>query len=155
MSMPPNRPRPGLPPTAPPVPGAPPKSRPVDVDTGFWLWLAALPMMTAGYLVTMLTSPVIAQTGALYSFVGVIAVVVCALVVAFLMLMRAGYRWARTVLTGGGVAAMVYAISGLFEADRRPLVAVTVAATGIFGSVLIAGGTYLLHRSDAQGYFVR
>ena len=40
-------------PSAPPVrpPGSSP-ARPPDVDTGFWLWVAALPLMMAGYLVT-------------------------------------------------------------------------------------------------------
>ena len=27
--------------------------RPVDVDTGFWLWVAALPLMVAGYVVDL------------------------------------------------------------------------------------------------------
>ena len=33
--------------------------------------------------------------------------------------------------------------------------AVTFAITGIFGSVLIAGGVYLLHRKDAHAFFTR
>ncbi|HET9876551.1 MAG TPA: hypothetical protein VFQ37_12440 [Mycobacterium sp.] len=148
-------PPPGWQPTQPPA--APPKrpARPVDVDTGFWLWLVALPVMTTGYVVNLLSSPAVARTGALYPAVVLIAVVLCAVVVTFLVLMRSGYRWARTVLTGGGVAAVVYAITALFDADVKPVIAVTSAVTGIVGSVLIAGGTFLLHRSDAQGYFIR
>jgi hypothetical protein len=46
-------------------------------------------------------------------------------------------------------------MSGLSHADARPTVAVTVAVTGIVGSVLIAAGTFLLHRADAQEYFTR
>jgi hypothetical protein len=34
-------------------------------------------------------------------------------------------------------------------------VAVVTAVTGIVGSVLIAAGTFLLHRSEAQAYFTR
>ena len=29
------------------------QARPLDVDTGFWLWLAALPLMVTGYLVDL------------------------------------------------------------------------------------------------------
>lgn len=156
MTVPPTWPPPGWPPAPPPPPGRPARPpRPVDVDTGFWLWLAALPVLTTGYLVNTLASPVIGRTGALYPVVGLIAVLVDTLAVAFLILMRSGYRWARTALTGGGVAAVVYAVTGVFDADQRPVVAVTGAVTGIVGSVLIAGGTYLLHRSDAQDYLTR
>ncbi|MEO8813756.1 MAG: hypothetical protein ABI307_14845 [Mycobacterium sp.] len=127
----------------------------MDVDTGFWLWLAALPLMTTGYVVKLLVDLAADRTAALYPIVGLTATVLCVVVVTFLVLMRSGYRWARTLLTGGGVAAVVYAINGLLEADARPVIAVTSAITGIVGSVLIAGGTLLLHRTDAQGYFTR
>ena len=53
--------------------------------------------------------------------------------------MRSGRRWARTALTGGGVAAVVYAVTGLFDADARPLIAVFSAVTGIVGSVFLGG----------------
>jgi hypothetical protein len=125
------------------------------VDTGFWLWLAALPVMTTGYAVNVVTSPAVRRTAALYPVVGLMAVVVGAVVVTFLVLMRSGYRWARTALTGGGVAAAVYAVTGLVDADPRTAIAVISAVTGIVGSVLIVGGTFLLHRRDAQGYFTR
>jgi hypothetical protein len=147
------------PPTWPQQPGPPQQhgrpARPADVDTGFWLWLAALPVMTTGYVVSVVTSPAVSRTKLLYPIVALIAVIVCAVVVTFLVLMRSGYRWARTTLTGGGVAAVVYAVTGMFDPDPRPLTAVIAAVTGIVGSVLIAGGTFLLHRSDAQGYFTR
>ncbi|HEU4362912.1 MAG TPA: hypothetical protein VFR27_15615 [Mycobacterium sp.] len=156
MTVPPSWPPPGWPPAPPPPPDRPQRPpRPADVDTGFWLWLAALPVLTIGYLVNSIASPEIGRVGALYPVVALIAVLVGALVVTFLILMRSGYRWARTALTGGGVAAVVYAVSGVFDADQRPAVAVTSAITGIVGSVLIAGGTFLLHRSDAQEYFTR
>lgn len=138
------------PPGAPQPPGA---ARPADVDTGFWLWLAALPLMTTGYVVSMLASAEVAAVT--YPIVGLTAVVVLVVVTTFLMLMRSGYRWARTLLTGGALAAVVYAVSELTHADARPAVAVTLAATGIIGSVLIAAGTFLLHRTDAQEYFTR
>lgn len=130
-------------------------TRPADVDTGFWLWLAALPLMTTGYVVSLLASPEVADLPVTYPIVGLSALVVLVVVATFLVLMRSGYRWARTGLTGGGIASVVYAISGLSHADARPAVAVTVAVTGIVGSVLIAAGTFLLHRTDAQEYFTR
>ena len=130
-------------------------ARPADVDTAFWLWLAALPLMTTGYVVGLLTSPEIAATVVTYPIVGLTAVVVVVVVVTFLMLMRSGYRWARTVLTGGGIGSVAFAIGGLSDGDPRPAVAVTLAVTGIVGSVLIAAGTFLLHRKDAQEYFIR
>ncbi|MEB3032498.1 hypothetical protein [[Mycobacterium] nativiensis] len=130
-------------------------TRPADVDTGFWLWLAALPLMTTGYVVSLLASPEITATVVTYPIVGLTAVVMVVVVATFLMLMRSGYRWARTLLTGGGIASVVYTVSGLSNADARPAVAVTLAVTGIIGSVLIAAGTFLLHRTDAQKYFIR
>ncbi|MCV7260457.1 hypothetical protein AWC26_10020 [Mycobacterium shimoidei] len=140
---------PGLP--APPTP----PTRPVDVDTGFWLWLAAVPLMVTGYAVDLVASPRHHASGLVYVASGLFALVVCAMVVTFLILMRAGYRWARTVLTGGGVAAIVYVGTRLFRADWPPLAAVICAVTGIVGCVLIAGGMYLLHRPDAHAYFTR
>ena len=76
-------------------------------------------------------------------------------VVVFLFLLRQGYRWARTVLTGGGVASVVYVATSLFTIDRGSVAAVTYAVTAIIGSVLIIGGVYLLHRKDAHAFFTR
>lgn len=143
-----------VPPDGPRTPNDAP-GRPADVDTAFWLWLAALPLMTGGYVVSLLTAPEITATEITYPITALIAVVVVVVVATFLMLMRSGYRWARTVLTGGGIAAMVNAISALAQADARPAVAMAVAVTGIIGSVLIATGIVLLHRSEAQTYFIR
>jgi tetrahydromethanopterin S-methyltransferase subunit C len=69
--------------------------------------------------------------------------------------MRHGYRWARTLLTGGGVATVVYAATSLFTVDRPAGVAVTYAVSAILGSVLIVGGVFLLHRKDAHAFFTR
>ena len=33
------------------------EARPADVDTGFWLWVVALPLMVAGYLVDLVSAP--------------------------------------------------------------------------------------------------
>jgi hypothetical protein len=130
-------------------------ARPVDVDTGFGLWLAALfTLVTGQAAVTALTPPGPAGY-VVYAFTALLLVLVCAVVVTFLLLMRQGYRWARTVLTGGGVATVGYVASSLFTAERGTVPAVTFAVTGIFGSVLIAGGVYLLHRKDAHTYFTR
>lgn len=136
-----------------PAPAPKQALRPSDVDTGFWLWLAALPLMTTGYVVGVLASSDIPTLT--YPLAWVAAVLGNAVVVTFVMLLRAGYRWARTALTGGGLATVVYALSGLTHADARPAVAVTLAATGIVGSVLIGAGTFLLHRADAEAYFRR
>ncbi|ORX22177.1 hypothetical protein, partial [Mycobacterium xenopi] len=129
--------------------------RPVDVDTGFWLWLTALPLLVIGYVVDMLSSHVGHGSPILYAASGLLTAVVLVIVVTFLLLMRAGYRWARTVLTGGGVATVVYVVSRLFSGDWPPVVAVVCAVSGIVGSVLIAGGVVLLHRRDAHAYFTR
>jgi hypothetical protein len=128
--------------------------RPLDVDTGFWLWVAALPLMVAGYVVDLVVTeanhPVI-----VYAISAVFVVVLSAVVVTFLILMRHGYRWARTLLTGGGIASVVYTGTSLFTVDRPPAAAVTYAVTGIVGSVLIVGGVFLLHRKDAHAFFTR
>ena len=81
--------------------------------------------------------------------------VLAAVVVTFLFLMRQGYRWARTLLTGGGVASVVYAGTSLFSVDRPTAPALVYAVSAIVGSVLIAGGVFLLHRKDAHAFFVR
>src|SRR6201991_2230691 len=92
--------------------------RPVDVDTGFWLWVAALPLMVVGYVVDLvatadrnLPAPVVAMSV-------VFVVILAAVVLTFQILMRHGYRWTRTLLTGGGVASVVYVVSSLFTVDR-------------------------------------
>lgn len=141
-------------PSGPPTPPEP-RTRPVDVDTGFWLWMAAVPLMVTGYAVDLVASPRHHGTGIAYVASGLFAGVVCAIVVTFLILMRAGYRWARTVLTGGGVASIVYIGIRLFSVDWPPVAAVICAVTGIVGCVLIAGGMFLLHRADAHAYFTR
>lgn len=127
----------------------------MDVDTGFWLWVAALPLMVIGYVVDAAASPGRGGSALIYAAAGLFAVVVCAIVVTFLVLMRVGYRWARTVLTGGGVATIVYAATRLFTMNWPPVAAVVCAVSGIVGSVLIAGGVVLLHRKDAHEYFTR
>jgi len=129
--------------------------RPTDVDTGFWLWLAAVPLMVTGYVVDLVSSERPHTPIVVYAISGTFVVVVAAIVVTFLFLMRQGYRWARTLLTGGGVASVVYTGSSLFSIDRSPTPAVLYAISAIVGSVLIAGGVFLLHRKDAHSFFVR
>jgi hypothetical protein len=140
-----------------PVPPRPsePQTRPVDVDTGFWLWVVALPLMVIGYVADTVGSATGHRPTLLLVASGLFTVVVCAIVVAFLILMRAGYRWARTLLTGGGIAAVVFIGIRLFTVNWPPVVAIICGVTGIVGSVLIAGGMFLLHRSDAHAYFTR
>jgi hypothetical protein len=69
--------------------------------------------------------------------------------------MRQGYRWARTLLTGGGLVGIVSVATGVFNTDRPAVAAVVFAVTGIIGAVLIAGGIFLLHRKEAHEFFTR
>lgn len=135
-----------------------PATRPEDVDTGFWLWIVALPMMVIGYVVDLVAVPDLVSggpKGLVYGVSGVFLMVVASVVLTFLLLMRQGYRWVRTLLTGGGAATIVYALTNLFGVDRPAVAAFVYAATAIIGSVCIAGGVYLLHRKDAHAFFVR
>jgi hypothetical protein len=132
-----------------------PPARPVDVDTGFWLWLTALPLLAIGQAVDTVLARDVPSRAVVYGLTGLFLVLVCAVVVTFLLLMRQGYRWARTLLTGGGIASVVYVVTNLFTVERTTPAAVAYAVTGIVGSVLVAGGVYLLHRKDAHAYFVR
>lgn len=127
----------------------------MDVETGFWLWVAAVPLMVTGYVIDLVESGPGRGSMLVYVISGLFTIVACAIVVTFLILMRAGYRWARTVLSGGGVATVVYVMMRLFSTDWPPAAAVACAISGIVGSVLIAGGMYLLHRRDAHAYFSR
>ncbi len=131
------------------------QTRPLDVDTGFWLWAAALPLMMIGYLIDLIAVPDRHPPTIVYAVSAVFALVISAIVITFLILMRHGYRWPRTLLTGGGFASVVYVATSLFTVDRETTVAVIYAVTAIVGSVLIIGGMYLLHREDAHGYFTR
>jgi hypothetical protein len=138
----------------PPEPEAPP-ARPVDVGTGFGLWCTALPVLVAGQAVDTVLGPDRPHAAVVYAMTGVFLFVLAAIVLTFLLLMWQRYRWARTLLTGGGVATVVYVGTSLFTIQRPAVAAVIYAATAIIGSVLIAGGVYLLHRKDAHAYFTR
>lgn len=148
--------------TGPSSAGAPP--RPADVDTGFWLWLVALPLLLIGQVADIFTAGTGTTTGtgtaagsSMYVAIATTAIVLAvgAVVATFLWLMRSGYRWTRTLLTGGGLATIFYTLASLFGAVREPIAAVVFAVTGIVGSVLIAGGIYLLHRPDSTRFFTR
>jgi hypothetical protein len=121
--------------------------------TGFWLWLAAVPLLVTGYVVDVVTAS--GNAWFVNAFAGFFVVVIAAVALTFLMLLRHGYRWARTLLTGGGAASVVYVIGNLFTVDRPPAAALLYAGCAIVGSVLIAGGAYLLHRTDAHAFFTR
>jgi hypothetical protein len=133
----------------------PQRARPIDVDTGFLLWLAALPVLVSGQAVDTVMARGRPEGALVYAATSVFLVLLCAVVVAFLLLMRQGYRWARTLLTGGGIASIVYVGTSLLSVQRTTAAAVTYAVTGILGSVLIAGGVFLLHRKDAHSFFTR
>jgi hypothetical protein len=132
-----------------------PEGRPEDVDTGFWLWVVALPLMVIGYVVDLVTAPIDGPKVLVYGVSSIFLVVVASVTMTFLLLMRRGYRWARTVLSGGGAATIAYALTNLFGVQRPAIAAVAYAATAIFGAVCIAGGVYLLHRKDAHAFFTR
>jgi hypothetical protein len=139
----------------PPAPQTPPPGRPLDVDTGFGLWLVALPLLVIGQASDTVLASGRPHGFIVYAATGVFLVMLCAVVVTFLFLMRQGYRWARSVLTGGGIATVVYVGTSLLTVQRSAAAAVLYAITAILGSVLIAGGVYLLHRKDAHAYFTR
>ncbi|CAN5168735.1 hypothetical protein BH11ACT6_BH11ACT6_13400 [soil metagenome] len=128
-------------------------ARPADVDTGFWLWALAIPLMSIGYVVDVVSAEDRVPLAIVLSLL--FLVVVDAVAVTFLILMRSGYRWTRTLLTAGGLASMVSVGTGLFVAERPPWSAVTFAVTGIIGAVLIGGGIFLLHRKDSHEFFTR
>jgi hypothetical protein len=127
----------------------------VDVDTGFWLWVASLPLLAAGHIVDQIVTTNHRLPAAVLAISVLFVVILAAVVLTFQILMRHGYRWARTVLTGGGVATIVYVGTNLFSVDRPTAAAVVYAVSGILGSVLIAGGVFLLHRKDAHAFFTR
>ncbi|MGV0721236.1 hypothetical protein ABQF17_08665 [Mycolicibacterium elephantis] len=132
-----------------------PAGRPPDVDTGFWLWVIALPLMVTGYLVDVFGSAERHVPFPVAVISVMFVVVLSAVVLTFQILMRHGYRWARTLLTGGGVASVVYMAGSLFTDERHAVAALTYAVCAIVGSVLIIGGAVLLHRKDAQAFFTR
>lgn len=127
-------------------------ARPIDVDTGFWLWAAALPLMVTGYLIDML-NPDNGLPAPVLAIAVVFLVVLVAVVVTFLILMRQGYRWTRTCLTAGAIAAVAFTVPSLFTVERPTGAALGFAASAIFGSVLIAGGVFLLHRGEVNAFF--
>jgi hypothetical protein len=141
--------------SGPVEPGPRSGARPVDVDTGFWLWLVALPLMVVGYGADVVGSSNGRGSAPLYAAAALFTGVLCAIVVTFLILMRAGYRWARTVLTGGAIATVVYVGIRLFTVTWPPMYALLCGITGITGSVFIAGGMFLLHRLESHQYFTR
>ena len=127
----------------------------MDVDTGFWLWVGSLPLLTVGQIVDVVATANKDLPTAVLAISVVFVVILAAVVLTFQILMRHGYRWARTLLTGGGVATIAYVATNLFTVDRATPAAVTYAVSGILGSVLIAGGVFLLHRKDAHAFFTR
>lgn len=135
--------------------GAAQLSRPDDVTTGFWLWLGALPLMIIGQISDGFIAQVPGNRTMIVVATTVFTLGLGAVVLTLLVLMRSGQRWTRTVLTGGGVATIVYTAVTLFGVARDPVPAVIYAVTGIVGSVLIGGGIVLLHRPDSQAFFTR
>lgn len=140
---------------APLTPTGPPPPRPPDVDLGFWLWVIALPLLVIGYVTDAVTLPQTRNSVVVLAITVLFICVLTAVVITFLILMRQGYRWARTLLTGGGLVGIVSVATGVFNTDRPAVGAVVFAVTGIIGAVLIAGGIFLLHRKEAHEFFTR
>ncbi|MGI9123746.1 MAG: hypothetical protein ACR2JM_03210 [Mycobacterium sp.] len=138
-----------------PLPPQSSPTRPADVDTGFWLWISALPLMLIGQFVDAYTVAKKANSFFVFSTTALLALLIGGVVLTFILLMRSGHRWARTVLTGGGVATILYTMLSLSGTPRPTVAAVAYAVTGIVGSVLIAGGIFLLHRPDSTRFFTR
>jgi hypothetical protein len=137
------------------TPPVEPSGRPVDVDTGFWLWVGSLPLLVTGQIIDLVGTANKQLPTAVLAISVLFVVILAAVVLTFQILMRHGYRWARTLLTGGGVATVVYVATNLFTVDRPTPSAVIYAISGILGAVLIAGGVFLLHRKDAHAFFTR
>jgi hypothetical protein len=137
------------------TPPVEPCGRPVDVDTGFWLWVGSLPLLVTGQIIDLVGTANKQLPTAVLAISVLFVVILAAVVLTFQILMRHGYRWARTLLTGGGVATVVYVATNLFTVDRPTPAAVIYAVSGILGAVLIAGGVFLLHRKDAHAFFTR
>jgi hypothetical protein len=154
----PQNPHPQYPPyqgAAPDGSGAEPHEMPQDVVTGFWLWMAALPVSVIGYVINLLTTPERSVSGYAYAVSGLMLFIIAVLVATFLVLLRQGYRWARSILTGGSAATILYLTTNLFADYHGAAAALGYAVCGIGGTVLIGGGVYLLHRPDSNAYFVR
>jgi hypothetical protein len=132
-----------------------PTGLPEEVATGFWMWVIALPLLLTGYVLGVATTPSPTPTWLVWASTAWFVAVVGPIVLTFLILLRHGYRWPRSVLTGGGAASVVYVCSHLFGIEAPPIVAVSYAATTIVGAVLIIGGAVLLHRKAAHAYLVR
>ena len=130
-------------------------TRPADVDAGFWLWLAALPLLMIGQISESFIAPVQGERKFVVITTTFLTVGLGIVVLTFLLLMRTGHRWTRTLLTAGGVATMVYTAVTVLGVVREPVPAVIYAVTGIIGWVLIGGGIYLLHRPDSHTFFTR
>ncbi|WNG88364.1 hypothetical protein C6A87_003695 [Mycobacterium sp. ITM-2016-00317] len=127
-------------------------ARPEDVDTAILLWLVALPLMTGAYVLDLLVTRD-HPNSLILALSLVFAGILVAVVLTFMYLLRLGYRWARTLLTGGGIASVVYSLSNLSDGQRPETAAMAYAAAVIVGSVLIVGGAYLLHRKDSHEFF--
>lgn len=129
-------------------------TRPPDIDTAFWLWVVSLPLMTGSYVLDLVVTGE-HPNKLILALSLVFAGILVAIVLTFMFLLRQGYRWARTLLTAGAIASVVYCLSNLFSVERPTAAAMAYAASAIIGSVLIGGGVYLLHRKDSHEFFTR
>ena len=111
--------------------------------------------MVVGYATAVVSAPAPTPAWIVDASTAVFAVNLSAVVITLLILLREGYRWARTLLTGGGAASVVYVATNLFEYAGPEAATVVFATASIIGSVLIAGGIYLVHRKNTHEFFTR
>ncbi|MGL4304525.1 MAG: hypothetical protein ACRCSF_00080 [Mycobacteriaceae bacterium] len=137
------------------------KQRPVDVDTGFQLWLAASVLMVVNSVAAMISSisvepqvlPEASMRTAVFIVTGLMLFVVFSLVVICAFLLRQGHRWARSVLAFGSIFSVLQVVLGI--SDYEGTAGVVAAVSGILAVVLISGGFILLHRKESETFFTR
>jgi hypothetical protein len=164
------------------LPEPPQRPAPVDVETARHLWWGVAGLGLLSLLLTLLTvsgdKSVYAQqlvddvkaqdpslpltldsaetylTSALV-VMALLGVGFAALFVYWVKKMRVGRLWARTVLTMIGTVTVVLALPQLFAfGTDGGAVQVLMSVTGILQGVVAAGAIYLMHRKEANAYFL-
>lgn len=152
------------------APGPPAPSVPEELRTACRLWLVSIVVGVVGSVLSLLTTPgslsddLAAQLGpeaglsaaqvdgvvqVALVLAAVLALAVVALEVWLVFRMRAGRRWARTILLVLGTFSLVSALVALPGADLAPA-AVTLLQAGL----LVAAIVYLF-TDTARAHFVR
>jgi hypothetical protein len=152
-----------------PPPGS--VARPPTVNAGFGMWLGGLMLVwVIPWFILLFTDPPRgsqnpaadaawpSETVVATALVALIIVGSCVPVLTLLVVMLRGHRWARNLLTAGGIV-MVVCVMALWGGTPSPTQHGSLATNAIFlasgtpGSLLILGGIYVLHRKDAEVFF--